>query len=99
MASERSFDLEAVQTAIRDAGIDGWLLYDFLCKSALGDRPTLMMGVLFVIIVVMSWGLNQVFTGRAALLHLGAIKHTHLHLLVVLPTDCCELIEVLLLRQ
>ena len=54
----------------------GWLLYDFLCKSALGDRPTLMMGVLFVIIVVMSWGLNQVFTGRAALLHLGAFTAT-----------------------
>ena len=29
MASENSFDLESVQTAIRDAGIDGWLLYDF----------------------------------------------------------------------
>lgn len=54
----------------------GWLLYDFLCKSALGDQPTLMMIVLFVVIVVMSWGLNQVFTGRAALLHLGAFTAT-----------------------
>ena len=54
----------------------GWLLYDALCKSPLGDRPTLMMLVLFVIIVVMSWGLNQVFTGRAALLHLGAFTAT-----------------------
>ena len=54
----------------------GWLLYDGLCKSPLGDRPTLMMLVLFVIIVVMSWGLNQVFTGRAALLHLGAFTAT-----------------------
>ena len=54
----------------------GWLLYDGLCKSPLGDRPTLMMLVLFAIIVVMSWGLNQVFTGRAALLHLGAFTAT-----------------------
>lgn len=54
----------------------GWLLYDFLCKSALGDQPTLMMIVLFVVIVMMSWGLNQVFTGRAALLHLGAFTAT-----------------------
>ena len=54
----------------------GWILYDFLCKSSLGDHPTAMMLVLFAIIVVMSWGLNQVFTGRAALLHLGAFTAT-----------------------
>ncbi len=54
----------------------GWLVYDVLCKSPLGDRPTLMMLVLFAIIVAMSWGLNQVFTGRAALLHLGAFTAT-----------------------
>ena len=54
----------------------GWVLYDFLCKSALGDRPTAMMLVLFGIIVAMAWGLNQVFTGRAALLHLGAFTAT-----------------------
>ena len=54
----------------------GWVLYDVLCKSPLGDRPTEMMLVLFAIIVAMSWGLNQVFTGRAALLHLGAFTAT-----------------------
>ena len=54
----------------------GWLLYDFLCKSKLGDHPTAMMIALFAIIVAMSWGLNQVFTGRAALLHLGAFTAT-----------------------
>ena len=54
----------------------GWLLYDGLCKSPLGARPTLMMLALFAIIVAMSWGLNQVFTGRAALLHLGAFTAT-----------------------
>lgn len=54
----------------------GWVLYDFLCKSKLGDHPTAMMLVLFAIIVAMSWGLNQVFTGRAALLHLGAFTAT-----------------------
>ncbi|MDD9923247.1 MAG: urate hydroxylase PuuD [Boseongicola sp.] len=54
----------------------GWILYDGLCKSPLGDRPTAMMLALFAIIVAMSWGLNQVFTGRAALLHLGAFTAT-----------------------
>ena len=54
----------------------GWVLYDALCKSPLGDRPTAMMLVLFGIILAMSWGYNQVFTGRAALLHLGAFTAT-----------------------
>jgi uncharacterized membrane protein len=34
------------------------------------------MLLLFVILVIMSWGYNQIFTGRAALLHLGAFTAT-----------------------
>ena len=54
----------------------GWLAYDFMCKSKLSEQPTLLMLLLFVILVVMSWGYNQIFTGRAALLHLGAFTAT-----------------------
>ena len=54
----------------------GWLLYDLMCKSRLGETPTVLMLLLFVILVVMSWGYNQIFTGRAALLHLGAFTAT-----------------------
>ncbi len=54
----------------------GWLIYDFLCKSSLGNRPTLLMVLLFVLLVAMAWGYNQIFTGRAALLHLGAFTAT-----------------------
>ena len=54
----------------------GWLVYDALCKSALGERPTVLMLLLFALLVAMSWGYNQVFTGRAALLHLGAFTAT-----------------------
>ncbi|WP_227270205.1 urate hydroxylase PuuD [Roseobacter weihaiensis] len=54
----------------------GWLLYDALCRSKLGDSPTPLMLLLFVILVVMAWGYNQIFTGRAALLHLGAFTAT-----------------------
>ena len=54
----------------------GWLAYDTLCKSPLGNYPTVLMLLLFVILVVMSWGYNQIFTGRAALLHLGAFTAT-----------------------
>ncbi len=54
----------------------GWLLYDAMCKSKLADTPTVLMLLLFVILVIMSWGYNQIFTGRAALLHLGAFTAT-----------------------
>ena len=54
----------------------GWICYDFLCKSKLGETPTALMLLLFVILVAMSWGYHQVFTGRAALLHLGAFTAT-----------------------
>jgi len=50
----------------------GWIAYDFMCKSRLGNHSTLLMLLLFVLLVAMSWGYNQIFTGRAALLHLGA---------------------------
>ena len=54
----------------------GWIVYDLLCRSALGDRPTVLMLLLFVVLVAMAWGYAQVFTGRAALLHLGAFTAT-----------------------
>jgi len=54
----------------------GWIIYDLLCKSTLGDRPTVLMLLLFAVLVAMSWGYTQVFTGRAALLHLGAFTAT-----------------------
>ncbi|MFN4059324.1 MAG: urate hydroxylase PuuD [Paracoccus hibiscisoli] len=54
----------------------GWLIYDGLCKSPLGNRPTVLMGLLFLALVAMGWAYDQIFTGRAALLHLGAFTAT-----------------------
>ena len=54
----------------------GWIIYDWLCKNGLKESPTLLMVILFVLLVAMGWGYNQVFTGRATLLHLGAFTAT-----------------------
>jgi uncharacterized membrane protein len=54
----------------------GWLLYDTLCKSKLGESPTALMVLLYVLLVCMAWGYTHIFSGRAALLHLGAITAT-----------------------
>ncbi len=54
----------------------GWLIYDRLCKSGLAARPTLLMVLLFGLLLAMGYGYNQIFTGRAVLLHLGAFTAT-----------------------
>ncbi|MFK7751011.1 MAG: urate hydroxylase PuuD [Sedimentitalea sp.] len=54
----------------------GWLIYDYLCKSPLGEQPTVLMVLLFALLVAMGWGYTQIFTGRAMMLHLGAFTAT-----------------------
>jgi uncharacterized membrane protein len=54
----------------------GWLVYDLLCRSPLARNDTALMLVLFPILVAVAWGYTQLFTGRAAFLHLGAITAT-----------------------
>ena len=50
----------------------GWLIYDQICKRFVNSNQTLVMIALFVVLVGMSYFYTSVFTGRAALLHLGA---------------------------
>ena len=54
----------------------GWVAYDQICKSRFGDDNTRLMLLLYVILVGMAWFYAQVFSGRAALLHLGAFTAT-----------------------
>ncbi|MDB5525704.1 MAG: hypothetical protein JWM58_3467 [Rhizobium sp.] len=54
----------------------GWICYDLLCKSPLGRNTWGLMGILFVLLTAMAWGYTQIFTGRAAFLHLGAFTAT-----------------------
>ena len=54
----------------------GWIIYDQLCKSPLGRNTWGLMAVLYVVLVLMAWGYTQIFSGRAAFLHLGAFTAT-----------------------
>ncbi|WP_086981087.1 urate hydroxylase PuuD [Vibrio aphrogenes] len=56
--------------------IAGWVIYTLLCDSALGKKPMLLGFVLFVCLVGASYGLSQVFSGRGAYIHVGAIIGT-----------------------
>ncbi len=54
----------------------GWLAYDLICKTRFGDDNTRLMIALYVILVGIAYFYTQVFSGRAALLHLGAFTAT-----------------------
>lgn len=66
---------QAVAISVTSLGL-GWVIYDQLCKSRFGEDNTRLMVFLFVLLVIMAWAYTQVFTGRAALLHLGAFTAT-----------------------
>ena len=53
-----------------------WAIYDLIWKSKLGDNARLAGSLLFVLLVVLSWGLAQCMTGQAAYLHVGAVLGT-----------------------
>lgn len=54
----------------------GWIAYNSLCKLFVAANQTVLMVALFGVLVGMSWFYAQVFSGRAALLHLGAFTAT-----------------------
>ena len=56
--------------------ISGWFIYTFLCDSPLGKKPILLGVVLFAALIAAAYGLSQVFSGRGAYIHVGAIIGT-----------------------
>ncbi|WP_151717865.1 urate hydroxylase PuuD [Gemmobacter serpentinus] len=50
----------------------GWIAYNTICKTFVNANQTVVMVALFVVLVAMSYFYTSVFSGRAALLHLGA---------------------------
>ena len=54
----------------------GWLVYDGLCRSPLGKQEGALSAVLFVLIAILAWGLCQLYSGRGAYIHFGAILGT-----------------------
>ena len=56
--------------------VGGWVIYDLLCKSPLGTNDSVLGAVLFVAVALLAWGLCQLFSGRGAYIHFGAILGT-----------------------
>jgi uncharacterized membrane protein len=54
----------------------GWIVYDLLCRTKLGENERLFAAVLFGLVAVLAWGLCQLFSGRGAYIHFGAVLGT-----------------------
>jgi uncharacterized membrane protein len=52
-----------------------WLIYDPLCRL-LGSRPLVLAATLLVLVTVASWGIGQLFSGRAVYIQVGAMLGT-----------------------
>jgi uncharacterized membrane protein len=71
-------DLSPTVAAAIGAGFiaAGWLIYDLLCKSMLGRNESVFTATLMVLVILLAWGLCQLFGGRGAYMHFGAVLGT-----------------------
>jgi uncharacterized membrane protein len=80
----------------------GWLFYDQLCKSSLADNPALLGGIAFVFIVAMAYLFQNVFSGRGAMVHAGALMATMMAgnvLLNIMPNQRKVIADLIAGRQ
>ena len=54
----------------------GWIIYDLMCKSPLINKPWLFVGIGLMLLTGLSWFLVQVFSSRAAFIHVGGVIGT-----------------------
>lgn len=56
--------------------VGGWVVYDLLCKSPLARDTRVFAGILLILSGVLAWGLCELFGGRGAYIHFGAVLGT-----------------------
>jgi uncharacterized membrane protein len=68
----------------------GWAVYDALCRSPLAKNENLLALFGFGFVVAMAWFYAQVFSGRGAMIHIGALMATMMAgnvLMVIIPNQ------------
>jgi uncharacterized membrane protein len=56
--------------------IGGWFIYDVLCRSPLARDARVFAGVLLLLTSVLAWSLCELYSGRGAYIHFGAVLGT-----------------------
>jgi uncharacterized membrane protein len=83
-------DLSPAGGVVLSAGclVLGWLLYDGMCRSPLGENDALLAAIGFTLLVALSYGFTLVFSSRGAFMELGALVGTIMAanvLMVIIP--------------
>jgi uncharacterized membrane protein len=68
----------------------GWAVYDALCRSPVAKSENLLALFGFGFVVAMAWFYAQVFSGRGAMIHIGALMATMMAgnvLMVIIPNQ------------
>lgn len=68
--------------------LGSWIVYDLLCKTPLILHQGVFGLVLFLLLTAEAWALTQVFSGRGAYIHVGAIIGTIMAanvLMIIMP--------------
>ncbi|NQW11489.1 MAG: urate hydroxylase PuuD [Alphaproteobacteria bacterium] len=66
---------QAVAISVASLAV-GWFVYDGICRSLIGERTTLLVVIGFIWILAATYFYTQVFSGRSALIHVGAFIGT-----------------------
>jgi uncharacterized membrane protein len=78
--------------------VAGWVVYDGLCRSPLGQNLRTFGIVWFLVLTAAAWGLTRVFSDLGAVMHLGAIIGTVMAanvFLVIIPNQKKVVAQVL----
>ena len=68
----------------------GWVIYDLLCRSPIGQHTVLLAALVFVLILAASVFYTKIFSARGALLHVGAFVGTIMAVnvfMVIIPSQ------------
>ena len=71
-------DLSVVEAVVTSVSFiaGGWIVYDLLCRSPLARDTRVFAVVLLCACSLLAWGLCQLFSGRGAFIHFGAVLGT-----------------------
>jgi len=54
----------------------GWVIYDLICKTPIGKNLLILGIVVYAVVILSAFAYSEVFSSRAALLHVGAMVAT-----------------------
>ena len=106
-------DLFLVDRSVLDIGIPaaialslltlfaGWIAYEVMCRSSLGDDERRLALLGFVFLVVLAWGFTHLFSGRGAFIQMGALIGTMMvaNVFVVIIPNQKKVVAALLAGQ